>query len=303
MDMLKDRVRRFEDEKTEIKKHFRMRANETRKEIKSKRKEFKNWKNKNIKEAKRELYKKNQVLKAEELKVLTLRRSMMSAERELKVMHKDGDYKTDVLDETTNALGVVENSLFIINQELGSLRTYLEDFPQRLNTCALKLRNDASDYNDIVTLQNDGLDASKLEEALEVSFLLELKNIYERMISWVLLARQSFATYTVMGNIETSAMTNNLDELKENFRRANYISRRNLDSEIAVRSSNLRIDDMIANQYSKEFDFEMDNVKTGMETMCEWSEGGSNVTDIFPEESETLFTPICEKLVPAQNIS
>lgn len=237
-------------------------------------KDFHEWRVEERNKAKQKFFQKKQELKVKQLKVLNLRKSMINAEMELDIMNADGDFKTQNLDDTTAALSFVQNSIMIVHQELGNLRAFLEDFPERLKGSNLELRTAANHYNDIVDMQNAGLDIDIELEFLQTNLSFDLENMYSRMISWVLLARQSFATFDIIGKLDTSSMSIDLDELQEIYLRIKKVGVRTLDNEISMLTKDLMLDNMIVEKLPQQFDFDVNEVETGMSMLCEQNETG-----------------------------
>jgi len=292
IDTMAERVEEMETRKDEILVEYKDKSRLNWAEQKDLEKQFKTWKKTEEAKYKGYLYGNKTLIKNQHLELLNLRRSMTGVETSLDIMQEDGDFKTKDLDDTTSALNVVENALFIVSQELGNLRTYLEDFPKRLETGVLKLKTDASNYNDIIEMQEMGLDSSALEELLSLNFDLEIKNMYERILSWVLLARQSFATFNVMGNLNTNLMTNDLNVLRLAYEKAKKVATKILDQEIADMTRDIMVDNMIAQKYPEHFEFSVENMETGLEMLCEHDEG---THDLLKEPKE-LMQPMCDTL-------
>lgn len=72
------------------------------------------------------------------------------------------------------------------------------------------------------------------------------------------------------------------------------VTARNLDDRIAEKTRELLFEDQIRHSLPEHFDFDVDNVKTGKNILCESNESSSNkIERSILEEQKEFIEPIC----------
>jgi len=174
---------------------------------------------------KNNLFQQLQFLRAWEMDSYILTTQMEDASYELKVMNDRQAATSKKLLESNQILLFIQTNVHRLLQAMGDIQANFATHENELKHHKERVVDDKERLNVAATLAREFQNNTVYLEALAKTdnYNTEMKTVYENMISWVLKAKISYASFDGLNNLPYDSMSTKISVLEERYKKANEL--------------------------------------------------------------------------------